>query len=260
MSDRVDFGGEPWQAIPRRTLRDSRLSARAKGGLVTLLSHEEGWVRSCIAILMSECSIGRKQAQAIMAELRETGYAELIREKGDDNLVKTHYVVFAVTQGAGSQADLFTSPTYRKPGGSETGRVGNGAAVVEPHDEEPQDEEPQNQTLALATRTRPRDEVFEALCEVGGHGWDGLNTVERGRLNKARGLARESGATPEMIRQAADRWPAVMGDATMTALGVMSNFHRLLSGPSRDVGRPRDRALDIYRNAVEEASRGSLPG
>jgi HNH endonuclease len=114
--------------------------------------------------------------------------------------------------------------------------------------------------VAAAARPRARDEIFETLCEVGGHGWDGLNTVERGRLNKARGLARESGATPEMIRQAADRWPAVMGDATMTALGVMSNFHRLLSGPSRDAGRPRDRALDIYRGAVEGRSRGSLPG
>lgn len=166
MSDRIDFGGEPWQAIPRRTLRDSRLSARAKGGLVTLLSHEEGWVRSCIAILMAECAIGRKQAQAIMAELRVAGYAEMVREKGDDNLVKTHYVVFAVPQGAGSQADLFTSPTYRKPGGSETGRVGNGAAVVDPQDVDPLDEE---EALEHPERVpRARNPLFDALAEACG--------------------------------------------------------------------------------------------
>jgi hypothetical protein len=108
--------------------------------------------------------------------------------------------------------------------------------------------------IAGEVSPRPRDEVFEALCEVGGHGWDGLNTVERGRLNKARGLARESGATPEMIRQAAERWPEVMGDATMTALGVMSNFHRLLSGPARTRRQTAEMPLDRMARELLEGN------
>lgn len=177
MSDRIDFGSEPWQAIPRRILRDPELSARAKGGLVTLLSHEEGWVRSCIAILQKECKVGRKQAQAIMAELRELGYADLIHEQGDGNLRKTHYVVRARPERAGSQADLFAAPSYPKPGGSETGRVGNGAAVVEALDVDPPDEDPQNLPPVEPARLHPRkrDEIFDALAEL--HG--GADTLPR---------------------------------------------------------------------------------
>jgi hypothetical protein len=72
VSDRIDFGGKPWRAIPQEILRDGRLSAQAKGGLVTLLSHNEGWVRSCIAILQKQNHrCGEKQARAIMKELVE---------------------------------------------------------------------------------------------------------------------------------------------------------------------------------------------
>jgi len=91
---------------------------------------------------------------------------------------------------------------------------------------------------AVDKRPHPPDPVFEALCELQGHGWADLNSTERGRLNKARRLASESKASPEAIREAARRWPAVMGDATLTAIGVMSNFHRLLSGPARGSSRP----------------------
>lgn len=250
MSDRIDFGGEPWQAIPRRTLRDSRLSARAKGGLVTLLSHEEGWVRSCIAILMAECSIGRKQAQAIMAELRVAGYAEMIREKGNDNLVKTHYVVYAVPQGAGSQADLFTSPTYRKPGGSETGRVGKGAAVVEALDVEPLDEEPQDQRLALAPQARQRDEIADALARA-----ENAEPLEvpashmRTLCVKANELRRVApDVTPAEVARRAANWPSHMGDATISGPGVVK-WWGTLGAPANGRG-PRDRAAEILRGAA----------
>src|SRR4030095_9809560 len=95
VSDRIDFGGRPWHAIPREVLRDGRLSPKAKGGLVTLLSHDEGWVRSAIATIMRECQSGRAQAQAIMRELREFGYAELVKERSLEGRVASHYVVRA---------------------------------------------------------------------------------------------------------------------------------------------------------------------
>lgn len=144
MTDRIDFGDRPWQAIPREVLRDSRLSPRAKGGLVTLLSHEDGWVRSAIGILQRECRAGRAQAQAIMRELRETGYAELVRERTLEGRIVSHYVVRAVPETTSSTAGSSESPVGGVPTRRESHPSGIRAAVVEPLDVEPQDEEPQS--------------------------------------------------------------------------------------------------------------------
>ena len=106
-------------------------------------------------------------------------------------------------------------------------------------------------TPGKAAAPRPRDAIFEALCEVQGHGWDALNSAERGKLNRALRLAHESKASPEAIREAAGKWPEVMGDATMTAIGVMSNFHRLLTGPVRINQRGVDPSVEEQRRERE---------
>lgn len=251
MTDRIDFGGEPWQAIPHRILRDVRLSPAAKGGLVTLLSHEEGWVRSCIATLQRESRIGRAGARSIMRELVGLGYARLEQVRRTDGRFGTAYTVYAIPQVQAAEPVISPGAVPRgavAPGAAHTPAVVE-ALVVEPLDEESQE---QDQQLALASRTRARDEVFEALCNIEGHGWDDLNSTERGKLNKATRLAKESRASPEQIRLAADRWPDVMGDATLTAIGVMSNFHRLLTGPARARRQAAELPMDrITREALE---------
>lgn len=131
-TDRIDFGDQPWSAIPRDTLRDQRLSPKAKGGLVTLLSHDEGWVRSCIQMLQQENTCGREQAQAIMRELVQFGYAKL-ETVSDGGKVRKYYTVFAVPNVG--------NPMDGKPDGQETRSTGPPSVVVEPLDEEPLDEE-----------------------------------------------------------------------------------------------------------------------
>ena len=113
MSDRIDFGGRPWHAIPREILRDERLSLRARGALVTLLSHEEGWVRSSIATLMREARCGRDAAKSAMGELREAGYAELITDRNEKGQLRMHYVIFAEPRR--SQLSFSGSPGDGKP-------------------------------------------------------------------------------------------------------------------------------------------------
>jgi hypothetical protein len=64
-----------------------------------------------------------------------------------------------------------------------------------------------------------------------------------------------------MVRQAAERWPEVMGDATLTALGVMSNFHRLLSGPARSRRQAAEMPLDrMARELMEGGGDGHTYG
>lgn len=136
-SDRIDFGGQPWKAIPRETLRDQRLSPKAKGGLVTLLSHDEGWVRSCIQMLQVENNCGREQSQAIMKELCLFGYAKL-ETVSNGGKVRKFYTVFAVPDVG--------IPMDGKPARQETRLTGIPSVVVEPHDEEPHEVEPEEES------------------------------------------------------------------------------------------------------------------
>lgn len=199
MTDKIDFGGEPWQAIPRSTLRDPRLSHRAKGGLVILLSHEEGWVRSCIAVLQREGKGGRKQAQAIMAELRDLGYAELVHER-DGNLVRSHYVVRA--KSVSSSPRLDGASDLPETGPVRSGSTGNGAAVVEALEEEPLEEE------LVATSNTPRESAdFVEFYE---------NTYPR---REGRGEARKA-------------WTKAIGKAAASV--ILAGAARFADDPNRD--------------------------
>lgn len=146
MTDRIDFGGKPWAAIPRETLRDSALSPRAKGGLVTLLSHEEGWVRSVTAILMAENNCGRNQARSILHELVEAGYAEFEQSKGAGGRWTTAYTVRPVSTG--KREGTYRLPVTRTPGAEPRGAV-TGPVVVEAPDVDPLDVETQTTELEL---------------------------------------------------------------------------------------------------------------
>lgn len=189
MTDRIDLGQDPWQAIPRRVLRDPALSPRAKGGLVTLLSHEEGWVRSAIATLMRENSCGREQAQAIMRELVAAGYAELRKVRGERGRFTSTYVVRAWPSSSGRS-------TSRSPS------TGEPSTVTPPVEEEPRDEEPHEdlpprsaagvQKLGKTPKPNP---IFDALAEL--HGGTSKLTPEMKRTVGVK-LASIRRATPNV--------------------------------------------------------------
>lgn len=250
MTDRIDFGGEPWQAIPRRVLRDPKLTYRAKGGLVALLSHEEGWVRSAIATLMHEGNCGRKQAQAIMAELRAAGYAEFVKEKGGrGNLVKSRYVIYAIPKGATFQPSLVNPSDLPETGTSSSRSTGARAAVVEALDVDPLDVEPKDQNLAPAPRTREPDPIFEALCQIQDTDWHDITTVERGRLNKAAKALRDIGVDPKEIPRRAEAWAKRFPGATLTALALVAHWGELN-------GQTRIKSDLLQRIELEEMYRG----
>jgi hypothetical protein len=202
VTDKIDFGGQPWQAIPRSTLRDSRLSPRAKGGLVTLLSHEEGWVRSCIGTLRRECHCGRDQARAIMRELVEAGYATITQEHRANGQFSTGYTVAAIpiVQSVEPSVPPGAVPPTPVPPGAVT-------QVAEEEDLEGETQEGETQKLLLAPAARERDLIFEAVAESCGWDWrNGLTKKARGTLNDAVADLKSAGATPEEIRRRAANW------------------------------------------------------
>lgn len=242
MTDRIDFGGKPWSALPRDLLRDPNLTYRAKGGLVTLLSHEEGWVRSTIAILMREGDCGREQAQSIMRELVKAGYAERHQQNGEGGRFTTSYTVHA--QPVTSTAETSDSPSTGGPATVEPS-TGSPSAVVEALEVDPQDgENPKNnQKLAPTSSPRSPDLIFEALfgLETGkiyNKATAGILTPSaRAALNKATAEVKSTGVDVADLMRAISAWPVVMGDATCTANAVAKHLPRLLAAADGNVAR-----------------------
>lgn len=199
MTDRIDFGGQPWHAIPRALLRDERLSPRAKGGLVTLLSHEEGWVRSAIATLMKEADCGRDQATSIMRDLEKLGYAVREQKHKPDGTFTTFYTTYAVP--VSSDPSTSGSPPTGSPVTVQPSTVPP-LTVVEALDVEPLDvEPPEVQGLALRAKNGRKRTLNDDL-------WDALgaflevqpsNAGVRGKWARGVALLVESGvAAPDV--------------------------------------------------------------
>jgi hypothetical protein len=185
--DRIDFGSEPWKAVPRRILRDPRLSPAAKGGLVCLLSHEEGWVRSCIATLMKDNRVGRAGARNIMRELCDLGYAQLDQPRGAGGKFKTAYVVYTEAKVRGGKRN---SDRGRPTGGGAPGAV-HSPAVVEPQEGTTQEENLSELSLATGKKMGKPNPIFDALAEL--HG---------GTENLSRPMAKTVGVATAAIRRA----------------------------------------------------------
>lgn len=242
MSDRIEASSEPWQAIPRAVLRDERLSPAAKGGLVTLLSHEAGWVRSVIAILMRENQrCGREQAQSIMRELVATGYAELVRARGDGGKFSTAYVITADSR---SRPRTSSSPPPVEPSTVRPYTV-NPAVVVDPQDEHPQDVEPQEPKLAP---TRATDPIWDVFVECFGQ----PTSRARGAWNEAAAVLREYDADPGELRtfilavRGTDKdWAAVTPNAAAKHFGSRASLVESTNGKSTAASRTHQRAQQL---------------
>ncbi|MFD6699843.1 MULTISPECIES: hypothetical protein [unclassified Microbacterium] len=69
--------------MPNVWARDRRLSRKARGLLVELLSHQPGWAVS-VATLVGAGTEGRDAVRSAIRELEEAGYLERIQQTGAD--------------------------------------------------------------------------------------------------------------------------------------------------------------------------------
>lgn len=83
------------------------------------------------------------------------------------------------------------------------------------------------ETLGAAEPRKRSDPIFEAVAESCGVDWRNLNDVERGKVNKATKLIKQSGGTVEEIHARARRWPNVFPKAKLTVMGLANNWSSL---------------------------------
>lgn len=91
----------------------------------------------------------------------------------------------------------------------------------------------QVEPLAAAPRERPRDELFEAVCQAAGHDQERLTRSERGAINSGLKDLRQVDATPEQVHAAAAQWPKLFPNATLTVPALVKHWSRLLEASPR---------------------------
>ena len=79
---RIKKKEHPYVQVDKRVLEDSRLSWRAKGILVYLLTKPDGWTVK-VADIWGKGQEGRGAVQACLKELEKHGYAQLVTIKGE---------------------------------------------------------------------------------------------------------------------------------------------------------------------------------
>jgi hypothetical protein len=77
-----DWADDGWTRVPRSVARDSRLSWKARGLVLFLASHKPGFELNH-EFLINAAKDGETSLESGLAELREAGYLEVVRERND---------------------------------------------------------------------------------------------------------------------------------------------------------------------------------
>lgn len=178
-----------WVAIANEAVNDDRLSFRARGVLVWLLSKPDGWTftRQSIAEHGKE---GESAIRAVLVELRDAGYIVRQKTRRADGRIVTETVLYEVPPDAPE--------------------VGN-----QPPDRRLENRPPVNQPPVVSTESndlttgdpakklpvaRPRNEVWDALVDEFG---DPATASEKSMYGKVVRELKEAGATYDSVRERA---------------------------------------------------------
>jgi hypothetical protein len=97
--------------------------------------------------------------------------------------------------------------------------------------------------------------LWDAFTDVFG---EARGKTEKQRRGEACKRSKEAHATPDEIRTAAQNWPNVMGDATLTELGMVANLGKLLHGPQVN-GRSKGVTVGMHHQGTQKTSLRASP-
>jgi hypothetical protein len=205
-----------------------------------------------IAQLATEARLSERQVQRALRNLQDLGELEVRYKAGPRGTN-----LYDVLPG---HFDRVTNPTVTPTNrrGSTTNRTKDDDAHVTRTTIEPS-EEPSG-TLAPIRR----DDLFESLFvaqTLQPYGPAAKITVsERAKINTATKQAREAGYGADDIQRAIVGWPQAMGDARITALGLVANLSRCLNAANgaRANVTQSDAALNNAIRAMRERDHAAI--
>jgi hypothetical protein len=112
--------------LDNRTVRDSRLSLRARGLLALLLAFPDNW-RTNSEHLVTLVPEGRDAVRKALAELEQAGYLQRQKRQDSAGLWSTVTLVFDRPQGHVENEPIYPPPTPEKPS------VGGSGAIRRPN-------------------------------------------------------------------------------------------------------------------------------
>ena len=154
-----------WTKLSNAVLRDPNLTLRAKGLLVQLLSHEDGWQQS-LAYSEKQCVDGKASIRGAFAELQEAGYATRERHRDQDGRTRGwDYDVYDVP----AEVSGFPNVGETNVGETKVGmtNVGEEHPLEEPQLLEDQDQEPKGTPSAeYANPNQPTEDQLYLAREI----------------------------------------------------------------------------------------------
>lgn len=212
-------------------LENSRSRGLDRLVLIVLANHHNKGTGRCdpgMRLIAHEAGIAIGTVTAATRRLAALG--ELVIETpGDARHTSKYRLAF---MDPPSVQETNAAPDGERSGHERSARP-RGERSVQPRGEQNR-KEPEGTSLAPATRTRERDELFEAVCRVAGIDWRQLTDLGRGPVNRAVRDLRKLGASPHEVSRRAvalrHRYPT----AAVTPTSLAKHWAALGPPPADD--------------------------
>lgn len=189
---------EKFLVVGSATINDERLSFRARGILLWLLEKPDNWTVRSEAIARAGRE-GRDAVRAALLELERCGYLRRVRERdATTGQYVCHSEVSETPIEKPPDAACAWKPDVGKP---DVGKPGDLTNTKNEEEEKPLPGAslPGLEPPSSRKRERPKDLLFEAVCEATGTNYKRLTASGRGALNKAVYEIRQVCDTPGQV-------------------------------------------------------------
>lgn len=194
-----------WVVIDNETIRDDRLSWKARGLLAYLLSMPDNWTAR-IEDLAQRGPDGKEAVRTGLVELEATGYLVRSKERRSDGTYEHFATVHERPVCPESDSPTLDLPTSEN------------RTVSSTQEEVPIQDQESGGSDSSTPAKRPRDVLFETIAEVCGIDWQNLTRSARGSLNRAVAEIRPLwDGTEQQVRRKAAEYRGRMPDAVLSA-------------------------------------------